>query len=170
MNKLMTVVLALMISVSSFAGDGFDNLYSKYSGDKEVTSLNLTSSMLKIASKFLDKNDAEAKVLLESIESVKLLISEKSNPKLSNDANAMMKSGGYEDLIKVNDGDDHVRIMVKETGDIIKDIIVLANDNSDFVLINIKGNIDPEQVGKVLNTLDIDVDVDIDGWEGLNAK
>ncbi|MEZ5023856.1 MAG: DUF4252 domain-containing protein [Chitinophagales bacterium] len=157
MNKLMTVVLALMFSLSSFASEGFDKLYSKYSGDSEITSLNLTSSMLKIASKFLDEKDVDSKALLQSIESVKLLISEKGSPKLSADAKLMMKSGNYEDLIKINDGDDQVRIMVQESGDLIKDIIVLAEDGNDFVLVNIKGNIDPEQIGKVLNTLDIKV-------------
>ncbi len=167
MNTLMTVVVALMISATAYAGDGFDKLYSKYSGNNDITSINLTKSLIKMASKFLDEDDEDAKVLLQSIESVKLLVSEKGNHgQLATDAKSMIKSGNYEDLIKVNDGEDHVRIMVKESGDLVKEIVIFADSGNDFALINILGSIDPEQIGKVLSTLDIKVD----GLEGINVK
>ena len=71
MNKLMTVLLALMISVSAFAGEGFDKLYSKYAASDEVTSINLTKSLLSIAANFMGDKDEDAKELIKSIESVK---------------------------------------------------------------------------------------------------
>ena len=97
---------------------------------------------------------------------LKMLASEAGNAKLSAEAKAMMKSGDYEDLIKINDGTDYVRIMVKESGDIVKEVIILADSGDDFALINIKGNIDPAQIGKVLQTLEIKVD----GLEGLDVR
>lgn len=158
MNKLMIITFALLISLSSFAGDSFDKLYSKYSGDEEITSVNLSKSLISIMSNFIGDDDVAAQELLNNVESLKLLISEKSDSKLSADAHAFVKSGKYEDLVKVNDGGNKVRIMVQENGDIIKDVVALVESEDEFIIINLTGNINPKEVGKVLKTLDIKVE------------
>lgn len=154
----MIVMSALILSLNTYAGEGFDKLYTKYADSEEVTSINLTQSMIGLASKFIGEDDVDAKKLLESVKGVKLLISESPNSKLKTDANTLVKSGSYEELMKIKDGADNIRIMVQESGDIIKDVIVLVDSPDEFVFINLTGNIDPQQVGKVLKTLNIKVD------------
>lgn len=154
----MIVMLALFLSLNATAGEGFDKLYSKYSASEDVTSINLSESMISIASRFIGENDQDAKDLLASVKGLKVLISETPNSQLSSEAFSIARSGGYEELIRVNDGDDKVRIMVQEKGDLIQDVLVLVESDDEFVFINLTGNIDPNQVGKVLKTLDIDVE------------
>ncbi|MCP4121626.1 MAG: DUF4252 domain-containing protein [Bacteroidetes bacterium] len=164
MKLILSLVMAVMLSLSASAGDGFDKLYTKYSATEGITSINLSESIIKIASKFLGDEDQEAKEVLNDIESIKLLTSEgTANAKLVSEAKGLLKSEGYEDLIRVNEGDEYVRIMVKESNEIIKDIIVYVESQDEFVFINITGDIDPEKVGKALQTLDIEID-------GLNIE
>ena len=159
MKLILSLVFAVTLSLNATAGDGFDKLYSKYSATEGVTSINLSESIIKIASKFLSDEDQEAKEVLQDIESIKLLTSEgTTNTNLIKEAKALLKSDGYEDLIRVNEGDEFVRIMVKESNEIIKDIIVYVESKDEFVFINVTGDIDPEKVGKALESLDIKVD------------
>jgi hypothetical protein len=158
MNKLMIVMIALFVSLNTYAGEGFDKLYAKYSETEEVMSINLTQSMIGLASKFIGENDVDAKKLLESVKGLKLLIAETPNSKLKTDANTLIISGSYEELMKIKDGADNISIMVQESGEIIKDVIVMVDSPDEFVFINLTGNIDPQQVGKVLKTLNIKVD------------
>ena len=160
MNKLMIVVIALFFSTTAFSADGFDKMYAKYAGNDNITSINLSKSLITIASKFLDENDADVKVLLESIEGVKLMASDKGNHgDLSAEAKQMMRATKYEDLIKINDDGQYVSVMVDEAADeTIREILIFVDSENEFALISVKGNIDPTQVGKVLQTLDIDVD------------
>ena len=158
MNKLMILMLAVMFSFNAIAGEGFDKLYAKYSSSNDVTTVNLSESMISILSKFIGDEDEEAKALLASVKGLKLLMTESPNNSLSSEALALTKKGNYEELIRVNDGDEKVRIMVQEKGEIIQDVIVLVDSSDEFIFINLTGNIDPNQVGKVLNSLDIKVD------------
>jgi 3-keto-L-gulonate-6-phosphate decarboxylase len=114
--------------------------------------------MIGLASKFIGENDVDAKKLLESVKGLKLLIAETPNSKLKTDANTLIISGSYEELMKIKDGADNISIMVQESGEIIKDVIVMVDSPDEFVFINLTGNIDPQQVGKVLKTLNIKVD------------
>jgi len=159
MKSILSLVIAVALSLNATAGEGFDKLFSKYSATDGITSINLSESIIKVASKFLGDGDKEAKEILEDIESVKLLASEgQVNEKLVSEARALLKTEGYEDLIRVNEEDEYVRIMVKESNQIIKDVIVYVESKDEFAFINVTGDIDPEKIGKALETLDIEVD------------
>ena len=168
MNKLFIVLIALGISLSSFANEGFDKLFSKYSGDESVTTVSVNESMLKMVTKFLGEEDEETKKLMKSITSVKVIASEVKNSKFASEAKALLNSSNYDELMRVNDGNDFVRIMVNESGDIIKDVVVFAESDDEIAFIRIAGNIDPEQIGKALKTLNIKVDgLDVGDLEDL---
>jgi hypothetical protein len=158
MKTLLSLFFAVLLSLNLQAGEGFDKLFAKYSGDEEVTTINLTESMINIFSKFLGDEDQEARELLKSIESVKLITSEgKSKGAMAIDAQKVLASG-YDELLRVNEGKETVKVMVKENGNLINDVIIFVDSIDEFVFINVTGQIDPAQVGKVLKTLDIKVD------------
>lgn len=172
MKTLITLFLAAAFTLQVQAGNGFDNLYSKYSGKENITTVNLTESMLKIASKFLDEDDAEAREVLSSIKSVKILVSEESmGEEFYKEAMSVIDAGGYEDLMRVQDEEDRVRIAVVEAGDIIKDLIIIAESVEEIALINVTGDIDVNKIGKALKALDINVDgLNLEDLEDLDEK
>ena len=147
MKTLLSLFIAVILSANLQAGDGFDKLFSKYSGNDDVTSINLTESMINIFSKFLGDEDQEAKVLLQSIESVKLISMEgKTKGNIAQEANEILAD--YEELMRINEGNEVVKVMVKEDGDVINDVIVFVDSMDEFVFINITGAIKPEQIGE----------------------
>ena len=160
MRTLFILTVALLTTISVSATDGFDKLFSKYADSDNVTSVNISSSMLGLVSNFLGEEDKEAKELLSNIKSVKLLATEEDNPTLSRELLDLVKSSDLEELMRVNEEGSTVRIMVKEVKEIIKEVIVYVDGEDETVFINIVGDIDPAKVGEVMRTLDIDVDID----------
>jgi hypothetical protein len=171
MKTILSLILAAVLSLQVQAGDPFEKLYSKYAENEDITSINLTETMLRIASKFLDEEDVEAREVINSIESIKILVSEhKKVDGFFDDALAVINGGNYEDIIRVNDADDKVRIAVDESGDRIRDIVILVESEDELVFMNITGDIDVNQVGKALRTLDIEVDgLDLEELENHGA-
>lgn len=159
MKTFLSLILTAALALNASAGENFDKLYSKYASTDGITSISLTESLIQIASKFLKEEDLEAREVLKDIKSVKLLTSEgKTHSGLSGDARKLLDTDGYEELLRVSEKDELVRIMVKETGSIIDDVVVLVDSPDEFVFINITGKIDPEKVGKALQSLNIDVE------------
>lgn len=165
MRTLIILVIAVFTTISVSATDGFDKLFAKYSTDENITSVNISSSMLGLVTNFLGEDDQEAKELLSNIKSVKLLASEGGNESLSKELMSIVKASGLEELMRVNDEGSTVRILVNEQKDIIKEVIVYVDGEDETVFINIIGDIDPKKVGEVMRTLDIDVDI-----EGLDLE
>ena len=65
-------------------------------------------------------------------------------------------------IISVNEDDEKVRIFTKVTDDIMDGLVVMVVENNhdgEAVFINIVGEIDPEQLNAVTDSLNIDVDL-----------
>jgi hypothetical protein len=62
----------------------------------------------------------------------------------------------YSELLTVRDGDENVRIWVKDSGDIINELLLLVGSPDEFVLLSLTGKIDLNQISELSKTLDID--------------
>lgn len=58
----------------------------------------------------------------------------------------------YEDLIMVRDRESTVNIMVKDNTDKLKNLIVLVNDGSDFVYLDMKTSIKYKDLNRLVNS------------------
>jgi len=68
----------------------------------------------------------------------------------------VIPTSDYELLLTARDGGENVRFMVKESGDIVKELLMIVGGDSDFALISFIGNIDLKKIGKLAEALDID--------------
>ena len=142
----------------------FAKLASHY-GEPKVE-VNLSASLMKIISSFADDEDPEAANILSKLESIKVRVYglngelETANSvvdKVSKD----LKIDDWETLVTVNDNQEKqkVRIFSKSTNDVIDGVVVMVvspeNEGGEAVFINIVGEIDPEKIGKVAESLDI---------------
>ena len=68
-------------------------------------------------------------------------------------------------IVTVNEKDEKVRVFTKITNDIMDGLVVMVINNSESreereaVFINIVGEIDPAQINKVTESLNIDIDL-----------
>ena len=69
-----------------------------------------------------------------------------------------LKSKGWEPVVQVNEDDEQVLIYMKMNGNSMEGMTVMTVDDEEVMFINIIGKLDPKQLGKVMEGLDVDID------------
>ena len=63
-----------------------------------------------------------------------------------------LKADGWETIVRVRDDDEYVDMYVKTQNDVIAGMVVMVIDDDDeAIFVNIIGEIDPEQIGRLGN-------------------
>lgn len=167
---LLLSVVAMLLSTPAHAiAKGqidFADLSSHY-GEPKVE-INLSASLMKMISRFTDAEDPEVGSILASLESIKVRVYnlngklEKANSTVDR-VSRELKTDNWETLVTVNDNEENqkVRVFSKSTRDVIDGVVVMVvspeEEGGEAVFINIVGEIDPDKIGKVVETLDIDI-------------
>jgi len=77
---------------------------------------------------------------------------------------------GWESVVTVNSNEEQVRIFMKINGDKVEGITVMAVEEDEAVFVNVIGNINPDELSKVMDKFDVrfgdDDDDDDPGEEG----
>lgn len=141
----------------------FGELSAVY-GEPKVR-INIGKKLLQFVAQMDTEGDQEGKQLLSKLDAVRVEVykmNSDSGPAVSmlEKMSKELQSHDWEPVVTVTDEGDHVRIFVKLNKDTIGGLVVMAVDKKDeAVFINIIGDIDPAQVGKVTKALDLDVDL-----------
>lgn len=165
-----TGLIALMLSapVQALASGRVDfaDLSAHY-GEPKVE-INLSSTLMKLVGSFANHEDPEIGEILANLETIKVRVynlngeADKANATIDS-VSKTLRSDNWDTLVTVNDNEDDqkVRIFSKSTNNIIDGVVVMVvspeKEGGEAVFINIVGEIDPEKIGKVAETLDIDI-------------
>jgi len=164
-------LIALFSSSPAFAQAkgqiDFADLSTHY-GEPKVE-INLSASLMKMIGSFADSEDPEIGNILSNLEFIKVRVYnlngklDKANDTIDS-VSTELRADNWETLVTVNDNEDDqkVRIFSKTTDDVIDGVVVMVvspeeSAGGEAVFINIVGQIDPEQIAKVTDTLDIDI-------------
>lgn len=143
MKKLSLITIALIMPLFIFAQQSaVDKLFEKYGGKDGFTTVSINKGMFEML-KDMDPEDEDLKALAK-IESVKVLaVEDEEMIKGVNFYDEIMKSLNveeYEELVTVKQSDQDVKILVKQTGNIIQELLIVVG-GEDNALVYIKGNI-----------------------------
>jgi len=179
MKKLFLLTVIFLTS-SFITGTAFASNISKERGYVDFASLdaeygepkvmvNLNKTMLGFISK-INMSDPEAAELISKLKAVRVQIyNMTSNDKPALDLIAKVskdiQAKNWLPIVSVNKDDEKVRVFTKITDDIMDGLVVMVINNKEekedreAVFINIVGEIDPAQINKVTESLNIDVDL-----------
>lgn len=165
--------MTLLFSLPTFATErgqiDFADLSSHY-GEPKVE-INLSASLMRLVGSFADSEDPEIGNILSNLESIKVRVYnlngelEKANLTVDR-VSRELRADKWETLVTVNNNEENqkVRIFSKSTEDVIDGVVVMVvspeeedGEGGEAVFINIVGEIDPDKIGKVAETLDIDI-------------
>ncbi len=140
---------------------------SEHYGEPKVE-INLSSGLMKLVGGFANSEDPEVGNILSSLESIKVRVYnlngelEKANSTVDR-VSSELKADNWETLVTVNNNEENqkVRIFSKSTSNVIDGVVVMVvspeKEAGEAVFINIVGEIDPEKIGKVAETLNVDI-------------
>ena len=141
----------------------FSDLSSVY-GEPKVQ-INIGEKLLQFVAKMDQGKDREAAEMFSKLKAVRVEVYKVNNntgpaivmvDKLTRE----LQSRDWEPVVLVTEDNDRVRIFVKLNNDVIDGLVLMSvGDDDEAVFINIIGQIDPSQIGKVTRALNIDIDM-----------
>lgn len=157
---LITLVLLIPLLTMAQENSPIDKLFNKYANKEGFTTVNISGKLLSFASK-LDESKSKEAAMLEKLSGIRILsVEDKTLNKGLNfykelEADGFFRNHNYEVLMEVTEKDEVVRFYGRsgEKGKLSELLMVIGgNDNT---LISIRGVIDPDDIGKITGSLNI---------------
>lgn len=161
--KRLILILAIVLPMAVLAQKSpVDKLFEKYANKDGFTTVNISGKLLGMAGKMETGDDATSEMLskLSGIRILSVDNKELTGPldfykELENDG--FFKNNQYEVLMEVTEANEVVRFLAKDGGNGKFSDLILVVGGDDNALISIQGIIDPENIGKITKSLDINV-------------
>ena len=169
MRAVRLLVVAGLLSLLSACGltaprssEGYANLESLGMRDTDkVMTLSLGPTVLRLAASHID-DEPELRELLKSLDGVRIRIYE-----IEGDAgrvatrmesmSANLQSEGWEPVVLIREENESTHMLLRVADEQICGMMVLVSDgDTEAVVINLMGKIQPQQFGDVMLALDVD--------------
>jgi hypothetical protein len=144
MKKILLSLAATVLFSFVAHAQTVDRLFAKYANEEGVEHVNVGKIGMIFAGLFGDRM---------GVNGVDVLSFEHCTPSVREKLNRAIRSlndPGYETLLTANENDEYIRILVKTTGDAIRELVVLTTEKNDVALIRIRGKINPADIERVM--------------------
>lgn len=163
---LLTIGASLALAACSITaphgGEGYANLESPGLQDTDrVFSLSLGRTLLRFAANHID-DDPETEALLRSLDGLRLRVYEidGSAARVAQKMDRMqlhLQEDGWAPVMLVRDEHSRTQMLLKSSGQTIHGLTLITSDgDSEAVVINLIGDIQPEHFSDVMVALDIE--------------
>jgi hypothetical protein len=175
MNKFMIGLFCTLLSLPAIAQEDelkdlpgyvdFGDLSSMYGEPKII--INLGGTMLNFVGMMSSQESPETSELISKLKGIRVQIYsiEEDVGAAKNQFGEVkdgLKSSGWEPIVQINEDDEQVLVYMKMKEGNMEGITVMVVDEEEAVFVNVIGQLDPAELGKVMETLDVDMDLDLD--------
>ncbi len=172
MNKFMTGLFCTLLSLPAIAQEDelkdlagyvdFGDLSAAY-GEPKIT-INLGGTMLNFVGMMSSTESPETSELISKLKGIRVqmyAIDENADAAKTqfSKVKGNLKSSGWEPIVQINEEDEQVLIYMKMVGGNMEGLTVMVVDEEEAVFVNIIGQLNPAELGKVMKSLDVDVDL-----------
>ena len=162
MKKILFSLLVLVFPVLLTAQSSqVEKLFNQYSGKEGYTSVHITKYMFEMFAKVAnEEEDKEFKEVTTQLNAIKILtLDSETNAKRGqdfyNEISKALSIPDYKDLMIVQDGDEEIKFMIKESGDIISELVMIIGGEDEGVLISLMGDINLKTISKISKSMDL---------------
>lgn len=170
-NKTLTLCVTALISLPAIAQEDALKDFPGYVDFGELSEvfgeptvqISVGESLLGLVGSLSASEDPEAAELFNRLNGVRVNVFETEAMadgavSLIKDVSANLSDQGWESVVTVNSEDEQVRIFMMINDNQVEGITVMAVEETEAVFVNIIGSIDPQDLGKVMENFDIDLD------------
>ena len=141
----------------------FGDLSATY-GEPKIT-INLGGTMLNFVGMMTSSESPETSELISKLKGIRVQIYETDEnvDAAKNQYSKVkdnLKSSGWEPIVQINEDDEQVLVYMKMDGGNMEGMTVMVVDNEEAVFVNIIGQLNPAELGKVMESFDVDLDLD----------
>jgi len=126
-------------------------VFQKYQDKDGVTTVHVPKFLMRMAGRF----DNEAKKLTDRINDIRIMSCENSNmaKKIKQDALAAYRSLGYEEMLRVKEDGEQIRIYQRTLKNGKNEFVLLAEDE-DLAIINVTGHLSIDDMKNIEDMFD----------------
>ena len=175
MNRVLTGLFCMLVTLPVIAQeDELKDLpgYVDF-GDLSVTygvpklTINLGGTMLNFVGMMSSSESPETSDLISKLKGIRVQIyslDENVDAARSQfiETKGNLKSSGWEPIVQINEEDEQVLVYMKTEKDNMEGMTVIVVDEDEAVFVNIIGQLNPAELGRVMEQFDVDVDLDMD--------
>lgn len=150
MKKFLLTVAVFIACVGAAQAQTVSQVIEQFKNEKNVSVVNIPKNLMKLG--INTDNIQIDKDIAENIDQLQVLSIGKITPAVKNKflkAVKGLKTDGYEDVVKANDGDEKAHILVKTVDNIVKSVLIIAVEKDECSLVCIDGSITPEALKKL---------------------
>jgi hypothetical protein len=166
-RRLAFLLPLLLLAAGTFAqDDAIGKFFGKYVDDSRFTVVSISPKMFRLLSKVnWDTVSPDLKQTVSKLQSLRILSTSTTPQVFYKEALTRIDRKEYEELITVRSSKDNVHFLVKENGDLIHELLMIAVDEDGFTLMSFVGDIDLDKLSRLSSSMNIK------GMENLkNAK
>lgn len=161
--KRFILILAIVMPMAVLAQKTpVDRLFEKYANKEGFTTVNISGKLLGFASK-VETGDEATGEMLSKLTGIRILSVDNKEltgkldffKELENDG--FFRNNQYEVLMEITEANEVVRFLAKDGGNGKFSDLILVVGGDDSAIISIQGIIDPENIGKITKSLNINV-------------
>jgi hypothetical protein len=159
MKKLFLSITALSLTLMIQAqSNPIDEMFNKYSEKEGFTVVTISGKMFSMFAS-LDKENKEAENVVNRLKSIRILSVEDSllniNLNFYNELNKKSDLSVYEDLMVVKEGPNITKFLIRQTGNIISELLVITGGPGGNSLISIKGDLNLKNISDISKSVGI---------------
>lgn len=145
-QRLSISIIALLLAVQAGYCRGFDSVFNEFKKKEDVTYINMPPFATWLGKKIGGVNDVP---MADKVKSVRMLVSESRCEPLVNSINDT--DSGCEELLRMNDDGDIMKIWMDSKGDKIKKLYLLNYSDSECTFMELKGDFKKGDILKIIN-------------------
>ena len=143
----------------------FGDLSMTY-GEPKIT-INLGGTMLNFVGMMSSSESPETSEMISKLKGIRVQIfTLDENTDAARDqfgkTKSSLKSSGWEPIVQVNEDDEQVLVYMKMIEGHMEGMTVMVVDEEEAVFVNVIGQLNPAELGKVMDSFDVDVDLGMD--------
>jgi Domain of unknown function (DUF4252) len=156
-RKWALLLSLVLLSAGSFAqDDAIGKFFGKYVDDSRFTIVSISPKMFRLLAKVnWDTVSPDLKQTVAKLQSLRILNTSTTPELFYKEALTRIDRKEYEELITVRSSKDNVHFMVKESGDLIHELLMIAVDQDGFTLMSFVGDIDLDKLSRLSSKMDI---------------
>lgn len=157
---LLPVFLLAMFHNIDAQNDGITRFFKQYEDDERFTTVFVSPKMFQMVAKIETDDEDWNKVreVVKDLGGLRVLHADSIADGVAMYKSALSKvpQNEYSELLTVRDGKENVRIWIKDTGNIIEELLLLVGSPNEFTMLSFTGKIDLDKISSLSKTLDID--------------
>lgn len=150
-------------STTTTSASAIDKYFSSYVEDKRFDVVYISPKLFqmigRLDTKILDmEDDAEAKAILDmakDLQGLRVLTTDQTPEFFYKEAKSKINTKEYEVLLTVRDKDgDNVEFLIKETNNVIQELLLISAGPDEFVLLSFMGNLDLNKITRLAKEIE----------------